>query len=181
VTPTTRTFAEVTEQNPCAGCPAPCCRMQLVPYPPPRTAFDIDHVRYMLLFPGTEFIISTGGDWSVLSWRTCSLLDSEHCTCTVHGTVEQPRICASYNAHNCWYRRNFVTDTPQDIYRLSLERFDAWVEALRFDEHGALVMAPCFEDAQALVRPIPIAPHFTHPGGIVLEQDIRVARQHVAA
>lgn len=173
---TALSFAEVGQHNPCAGCPAPCCRMQLVPYKVPRTAFDIDHVRYMLLFPSTELIVGPAGDWFVLKWEDCRKLDAEACLCTVHGTPEQPRICVTYNAFDCWYRRNFVTDSPPELYRLNLERFERWVQGLLFDEQGAIVEAPCFEEAQALVKAIPITPSFRAAGELLLEGDIRVAQ-----
>lgn len=173
---TTLTFSQVGAQNPCAGCPAPCCRMQLVPYKVPRTAFDIDHVRYMLLFADTEMIVGPAGDWFVLKWESCRELDGDTCLCKVHGTPAQPRICSTYNAYDCWYRRNFVTDAPPELYRLNLERFDAWVQTLLFDERGAIVEAPCFEDAQALVRSLPIEPDFRPATEMILERDIRTRR-----
>lgn len=170
---TTLHLVEPGQQNPCIGCPAPCCRMQLIPYKTPVSAADIDHVRYLLLFPGTEMAVAATGEWFVLKWQDCRELDSDTCVCRVHHTLAQPRICYVYSAQNCWYKRNFVAaEIPPDLYRLDLARFKIWVETLLFDQQGALVQAPCFEDAQAILRDLPIAPMFEPLSIEALERDL---------
>lgn len=163
------------QSNPCAGCPAPCCQMQLVPYRTPKTFMEVDHVRYLLLFPGTEMAVTTNGDWFYLRWVQCQEFDSEGCLCKVHHTPQQPRICFTYNAYDCWYKRNFVTDAPPNLYRLNLERFNVWVNEILFDEAGQIAQAPPFEDAQAIVKEIPIRPSFQAQAGTIALEDIRVA------
>ena len=73
-------FSEYTQRNPCAGCPAPCCRIQLVSYKLPATFTDVDHIRYMLQFPHTEIVSTVDGLWYVLKWETCTLFASDTCT-----------------------------------------------------------------------------------------------------
>jgi len=151
-------FAELNEGNPCVGCPAPCCRIQLFPLDVPRTFSDLDYIRYMLLFPGTEFVVSTTGEWSMLKWADCRELELGSCTCKVHGTPAQPRICVQYNAYNCWYQRNFVTTQPLDLYRLDRHRFEVWIKSLGFDADRRIVSAPTFEESVAILAEVPIEP-----------------------
>ena len=151
---TQRTFAELTEEDPCQGCPAPCCRLQISPYKTPQNFADIDHVRFSLLFAQTEMAVAASGEWSLIRWQTCSLFDRDHCACTVHSTPAKPKICSEYNAHNCWYKRNYVGDAPPDIYRLDLRRFEVWVKEIVFDENGAIRSVPSFERSQELLRPL---------------------------
>ena len=160
VEPGAMSFIQYGSGNPCHGCPAPCCRMQLIPYKTPEGFMDIDHARYLLLFPATEMVVTNKGEWYVLKWSTCREFDESSCACGIHGTNEQPRICFAYNAYNCWYKRNFVTDQPPELYRLDLARFDVWVNEILFDDAGKIARAPNFEAAQALLRDLPLSPTF---------------------
>jgi hypothetical protein len=177
MTPITLGFSEFTQRNPCAGCPAPCCRIQLVSYKVPATFADVDHIRYMLQFPHTEIVSTADGLWWVLKWETCMLFAAGTCTCTVHNTPAKPMVCTNYNAFDCWYKKNFVTEQPPNIYRLSLARFDVWVRSIRFDEDGRIVEAPSFEQSQLLVQGIPIEPMLYMLPGETLAGDIRAASQ----
>jgi hypothetical protein len=128
---------------------------------PPRTFSDLDYVRYSLLFPNTEFLISSEGTWTLVRWQDCSALKSDTCTCTLQGTVAKPRICTTFNPHNCWYKRNLVTSSPPDLYRLDLARFEVWVKEIVLDDSGTIVAVPSFEEAQALLKEIAVQPAFT--------------------
>lgn len=152
----TKSFEELAHGNPCDGCPAPCCRTQLSPYKTPATFADIDHVRFTLLFPNTELVVAETGEWSVMRWANCIFLDEKDCTCTVHGTPAKPKICVQYDAHNCWYKRNLVTDDPPEIYRLTGRRFEAWVREITFHEDGRIASVPSFERAREVVAAIPV-------------------------
>ena len=168
-------FDEYKQRNPCAGCPAPCCLIQMLRYKAPANYADVDHIRYMLQFPHTEIAIALEGDWYVVKWETCSQFESSTCTCRVHNTPAKPLICTQYNAYDCWYKKNFVTDHPAGIYRLNMARFDVWVKAIRFDADGRIVDAPAFDQAQALVAPVPIEPQLRTSPPESLASDIRLA------
>ena len=82
-------------------------------------------------------------------------------------------VCTNYNAFDCWYRKNFVTDQPPGLYRLNLARFDVWVRSIRFDEEGRIVEAPTFEQSQVLLQGIPIEPMLQMRPSETLAADVR--------
>lgn len=168
------TFAQMGQENPCVGCPAPCCRMQLIPYKRPETFMDMDHVHYMLLFPNTEVVVTATGDWFVLEWQECREFEASTCACRVHHSTVQPRICFYYNAYDCWYKKNFVGELPPQIYRLNLSRFEIWVNEILFDDKGKIVSAPCFEKSQEILKATPIEPTFQFQASMTRLQDVAI-------
>lgn len=156
-----KSYYEIVEINPCEGCPAPCCKMLLTPQQLPQTIRDIDHMRYSILFENSEIALSSGGDWSLIKWQNCTLLEQKKCTCSVHGTSKQPLICKDFSPHQCWYKRNFVKGESQsDIYRLNRQRFEIWIEEIAFDELGVITSFPDFEQIRKKLDNIPIEPVF---------------------
>jgi Fe-S-cluster containining protein len=154
-------FTELATKNPCEGCPAPCCQMQVLPWIPPKNLMGIDHIRFCLQFPGTEFVVSEAGEFSIVKWVQCSLFDEKKCTCSVHSTPKQPLTCVHFNPYQCWYKRNFVDVTVSpNIYRLNLERYEAWVKKIEFDEDHNIISFPSFSQVQSLIKDIPITPIF---------------------
>jgi hypothetical protein len=151
-------FNQMMEENPCEGCPAPCCRMHLSEYGVPNSFQSLDYVRYSLMFPGTEFLVSSDGGWSMLRWQTCAALRTDTCTCSLQGTAAKPRVCTTFSPFGCWYKRNFTTEEPPDLYRLDLARFEVWSKEIVFDENGFIVGVPSFERARALLKDIPVQP-----------------------
>lgn len=173
------TFTQFRNENPCLSCPAPCCRMQLIPSKTPRTFVDIDHVYYMLMFPNTEMVVTATGDWFVLKWQDCREFEADTCGCKVHDSPSQPCICFSYNAYDCWYKKNFTVELPPGIYRLDLARFDVWVNEILFDDNGRIASAPSFEKSQQVLKAIPIEP--LYPASMASTQDIATANAKVEA
>lgn len=135
---------------------------------------DLDHMRYMVLFPKTELVVTVNGDWSVVKWENCREFETSTCTCKVHNTPAKPRTCATFNGHNCWYKKNFATERPSEIYRLDLARFDVWVNEIRFDEQGRIALAPSFEVSQEILKDMPIEPTFQLMVDTTLEGDARL-------
>ncbi len=160
-------FEALLRKNPCEGCPAPCCRMQIYPAVPPQNVMSVDHIRFSLLFPNSELTVSERGEFSMIKWQACSLLDQEKCKCSVHSTPKQPLTCVHFNPYNCWYKRNFVTDTPSDLCRLNLARFNKWAEHLKFDKDDKLVEAPDYKEMVELVKDIPLDHRFEINVGLV--------------
>ena len=154
-------FAEYGQSNPCFGCPAPCCRMQIIPCKTPESYNDLDYLRYMLQFPNTEAIIRPDGSWSLIKWVDCIAFDLTSHKCRLHGTPQKPLICRNYDAYNCWYKKNFVNASSQEIYRLNLARFDVWIQHIQFDTGGMIASAPDFNAGLELIKDIPIEPVFS--------------------
>ncbi len=165
------TFTEFSQRNPCAGCPAPCCLMQLIPHRVPATFMDIDFLHYMLLFPYTEVVVTLNGEWSIVKWERCSEFEASNHTCKLHNTLDKPRTCSMYNPYNCWYKRSFVLDGSHQVYRLDLARFNLWVTELQFSEDGKIISAPNFERSLEILRDMPIKPYLETLTTGALESD----------
>lgn len=176
----TLSFEQLTSTNPCDGCPAPCCRMLLTPTGVPSTFIELDFVRYALLFPGTEYLVTAGGDWWQVRWQQCSAFEAEGARCRLHGTPEKPRTCTEFSAHNCWYKRTFASAAAEDSYRLDRARFEAWVAEIRFDELGAIVSAPSFERSLELLQGRPIEPTYRTEPRLIKSIPLAPGRQRAA-
>lgn len=153
-------FSDLQNWNPCIGCPAPCCRIQLTPFNSPATFMDIDFVYYMVFFPRTEFVVSEKGDWRIVKWEDCQAFDATKMICKLHNKPQKPRTCTMYNPHNCWYKSSFVLDGAATAYRLDLNRFEVWVKEIQFAEDGRITAAPDFERSLEILKGIPIEPVF---------------------
>ena len=168
-------FAEFSRGNPCAGCPAPCCRLQLIPHKTPSTFMDLDFVRYMLLFPHTEAVVTISGEWHIAKRENCRAFEATTCTCKNHDTPQKPRTCMMFNPYNCWYKKNFVPERPPEVYRLNLTRFEVWVNEIGFAEDGRIILAPSFERSQEILRDMPIESYFGLRNSEALPPDPRLA------
>ena len=173
-------FIEFGQKNPCFGCPAPCCRLQLIPYKAPTTFLDLDYVSYMLLFPRTEVVVSINGDWNILKWEDCHAFEAFTLTCKIHDTPEKPRTCAMYNPYNCWYKKSFVLNEPPQAYRLDLARFNLWVTEVKFSSDGKIMSGPNFERALEILKDQPIEPRIELPVHYSLKSDIRLGKANAA-
>lgn len=156
-----KSYDQIINENPCEGCPAPCCRMLITHQQPPRTIRDIDHMRYSMLFENSEICIANTGEWSLIKWQNCTLLDLAASTCTVHKTPKQPLICKDFSPYQCWYKRNFVKGQPQtDLVRLNLERFETLVNATEFDSSGVISEFPDMNQFRQNLERVLIEPLF---------------------
>ena len=167
-------FAQFGQRNPCVGCPAPCCRLQLIPHKTPSTFMDIDFVHYMLLFPRTEMAVTRNGDWFIVQWETCREFEADTFACKVHNTSQKPRTCTMYNPYNCWYKKSFVSHRPSEVYRLDLARFGVWVNEIHFAGDGRITLAPNFERSQEMFREMPIETRFELLTDEEMASDFRV-------
>ena len=152
-------FVQFSQRNPCAGCPAPCCQLQLIPYKRPMTFMDIDFLRYMLLFPHTEVVVTLNGEWSIIKWENCRAFEDSTHACQLHNTSGKPHTCTMYNPYNCWYKRSFVLDYSQEVCRLDLVRFEAWLSEIHFAEDSKIISMPNFERSLEIVKGMPIEPN----------------------
>src|SRR5690348_12621632 len=110
------TVKEYNYSNPCLKCNSPCCQVITIPHKVPVTLMDLDFIRYLVNFPRIEVAVSRSGDWLILIRDVCQHFDRESYLCKVHGTNEQPLTCQYYNPFQCWYKRNFTTANPHDLY-----------------------------------------------------------------
>jgi|WetSurMetagenome_2_1015567.scaffolds.fasta_scaffold643876_1 hypothetical protein len=168
-------FERFSQANPCAGCPAPCCQLQLIPHRTPATFMEIDFLHYMLMFPRTEVVVTINGDWSIVKWENCGEFEAAAHTCRLHNTAAKPRTCAMYNPYNCWYKKSFVGRNSQQLYRLNLARFEVWVNELQFAEDGKIMTAPDFERSLEVLKDMPIEPCLEPLGSEGLSPDPRLA------
>ena len=146
------TFKEYNEKYPCEECSAPCCRYLLIPHKAPNTWMELDFIRYMLNFPKINVTVSKAGDWGILFQQDCTYYDPKKQKCKVHNTPEQPKTCAYFNPYQCNYRLNLENKEPFSIYTLNREKFDHWVQFIKFNEDGTIVEAPNYEKSLEILK-----------------------------
>jgi hypothetical protein len=166
-------FQDYMRKNPCSGCPAPCCRMQVSPYTAPTNFMQVDHIKYLLHFSGTEVLVTRSGDWHIVRWGECCEFNMQDLTCKLHNTPEKPKICARYDPHECWYKRIFVTNEPPEAFRLNLARFNEWVKGIRFDDQGKITNIPDFELSLEIFKTIPLETTYEMLGHGLTATDMR--------
>ena len=146
-----KNFLDLAEENICAKCSAPCCRLLLVPHPTPATFMDLDYIRYVVGFYGAQMILNNDGRWQLLIEQACRLLDQETNLCTVHATPRQPKTCVYYNPHRCWYKRNFDNEgQPPELIRVDMDKLEAILPHVRFDKEGNILEIPKWEAIREL-------------------------------
>jgi hypothetical protein len=145
-----KNFSEFNVEYPCEECSSPCCKYIIVPYKTPNTWMDIDFVKYLLNFPKINVTVSKDGAWCILVNQDCIHFDAASQKCKIHQTPEQPKTCSYFNPYQCNYKSNLYKD-PSSIYILDREKFEHWVQFLRFDENGRLVDAPSFEKSNKIL------------------------------
>jgi hypothetical protein len=147
-----RNAPEHAARNPCDGCPAPCCKLLLLPVAAPQTFMELDYLAYAVMLGDVELIIGEDGSWKIGKWGRCvHLTDTERCG--VHGTDAKPKTCVFFNPYQCWYKRNFVgkpADAP-DVIRLDRAAFDRLLELVVIDDDGTVGYVPSWNDLRKLV------------------------------
>lgn len=143
-------FGQLDDDHPCAGCPAPCCQMVILPYPVPNSYPEVDYIRYMLNFRNMEIYVKSYGGWFVAVRQDCRFLDRETALCTVFGTDRRPDVCSGYDAHTCWYKPTFHTQDTVDTARLDADAWETLMAALEYDAKGYVTNMPGWEAIMAL-------------------------------
>lgn len=158
-----KSFAQGLD-SPCATCSTtPCCTHVPLQTFKVSNLVDLDHARYLLNFDRIQLGIAANGDWSAYYVYACSHLDRSDFSCNVHGTDDQPRICANYNPYNCWYRRVFTRSVGEDFIKLDRPRFNYLASQIQFDEDCEITGVPDWPAMMAAMRdmvdtPPPVAP-----------------------
>lgn len=144
-------FDQVNLSNPCQTCKeAMCCKMLLLPYPTPANFMDMDSIKYMLGFPGTNMILHENGNWQIQIEQNCRFLTAEN-LCSIHDTPEIPKTCTFFNPYNCFYRQNFTADHSGNLIKINYYAFKKILERISFDELGNITAIPTQEEIRQIV------------------------------
>ena len=161
--PMTKSFDDGLD-SPCGGCTtASCCTHVPLSTFKVNNIVDLDHARYLLNFDRILLGIASNGDWSVYYVHPCSKLNRDDLSCTVHGTSDQPQICAKYNPYNCWYQRVFSRSVSEEFLQLDRPRFEWLADQITFDEERNIAGVPDWPAMMAAMvemvdTPPPVAP-----------------------
>jgi len=142
-------FFEMSE-NPCLNCPAPCCQLLAFNYGFPDGFSNADFMRYLAGFEGIEFAISDRG-YMIIVWTACAHFESESRNCSLHQTARKPNVCRYYNAHDCWYKRNFLTQDTADILILKREETGEILNHFEYDKNGKILYQPRMAQVAAIL------------------------------
>ncbi len=162
---TTLGFAEAMT-SPCSTCAGTFCCTHL-----PVHSFrvgslaDLDYVRYLLNFANIVVGLAPSGDWSVFYTAPCTHLEQTSGDCGVHGTAEQPHICAVYNPYTCWYKGAFSTDANDRLLRVDRRRWDHLVSGTRFDGDRRIVESRSWQELAADFAALPLVDGSEARGG----------------
>jgi hypothetical protein len=113
---------------------------------------EMDYIRYILNFPEVNVTVSKNGDWGILLDKICIHFNEENLNCKIHGTPSQPKTCSYFNPFQCNYRLNLEESEPQNIYILDREKFEHWIQYVKFDENGKIIDGPSFEKSVEILK-----------------------------
>jgi len=148
---------------PCIGCAAPCCRFLPLETFGFATLLDLDYARWLLGFHGIELAVTPDGLWHAFLRADCRFLDPATAACTVHGTPQQPHVCATYDAHRCWYRGALGPDVGESLLRIDRRRLEHVAERCAFDAERRLVAVPAWDELVAAFAELPLEPTAPSP------------------
>lgn len=146
--PMRRGYQDFLDQ--CRGCSAYCCKTLVFPHGRPTSRRNVDYLQFVLGFPGIEVGISDG-EWQILVRTRCRHLTTEN-RCGVYDRPERPSLCRYFDASTCNYLVQFGQVRPRGFLRVRLEQFFWMVEAMQFDDGGALVEMPPTERMREFVE-----------------------------
>ena len=101
----------------CKGCPALCCHDLVMPIPRPRTAAEIEEVRWKLLYDTVSVFVS-GGQWHLQVKARCIYLTDDH-LCSIY--EKRPDRCRRHDPSDCerygsYYDVRFSTPEELEAY-----------------------------------------------------------------
>jgi hypothetical protein len=136
---------------PCDACPAWCCQRLSFPHSRPENASQVDHLRFVLGFPGVEIQVDAHDAWSLVIRARCGhLLDEAGAgRCGIFGHPERPGVCQRFDALSCAYQERFSQARPPSVARFGFEAFPAVAETFVFGDGGHIVERPGFRELQA--------------------------------
>lgn len=148
LTPSIGLSEEIIKDAPCSGCQAWCCTKLMFPHGAPTGIKNIDHLRFLLGFPGVSLGYSPEG-WTVTVSTTCKHLErlpSGAGVCGIFNSPLRPITCQQYNAVNCAYRYRYGDVEPPHYVRVNRDSFDKIAKLYKYDTHGSITTTPTFEE-----------------------------------
>lgn len=145
-------FAVLTD-TPCESCAAPCCTTVAFPVEIPTGLDGLDHLRYALGFPGTEFVVADD-TWSLVVHTRCRHLEGTRCG--IYGQPERPLTCERYDERTCWFKPTFGAPSAGAGLRIGPGQLDAFLDAIEVDAMGAIVGMPSVDTLRAAVSRSPV-------------------------
>lgn len=146
-------------ESPCLRCTtSPCCSHLPLHTFTVGSLMELDHARYLLNFDHLELGIAASGEWTAYYRYPCRHLDRTDFTCTVHGTAEQPDVCAHYNPYQCWYRRVLTAPVTDEFVRVDRQRLEFLLPSFRFDDDGRIVETATWEQIVEGLAALPLEP-----------------------
>lgn len=136
---------------------------------PLRTFRDVDEIRFLLNFDRIRVFLAGTGRWHIYYDTACQELDPETYGCRVHGTLDQPEICRSYDPFHCLYRPAFDLGLAGPVIEIDDARLALLLEAVGFDDERRIVDLPSWPwvlahlGASPLDRSIPLRPTTSDP------------------
>lgn len=136
---------------------------------PLRTFRDVDEIRFLLNFDRIRVFLAGTGRWHIYYDTACRELDPETYGCRVHGTLDQPEICRSYDPFHCLYRPAFDLGLAGPVIEIDDTRLALLLEAVGFDDERRIVDLPSWPwvlanlGASPLDRSIPPRPTTAQP------------------
>src|SRR5262245_36414428 len=82
----------------CDGCVAHCCRYVAVEIESPRSKWQLDQIRWMLLHENVSVYVGTDRHWYVEFRTRCKALGPDN-RCTIY--EDRPDLCRHYKVETC--------------------------------------------------------------------------------
>jgi Fe-S-cluster containining protein len=98
----------------CNGCPALCCHDLVMPITKPRTADDIDELKWELQYDTIRIFIRSHR-WYRMIYGRCMYLDDDN-LCTIYD--RRPKRCRTHNPPECERFGEFydvMLTTPEEL------------------------------------------------------------------
>lgn len=147
--PQIRTFQDFDQ--PCAGCDAYCCTRLSFPHSTPANVSNLDHLRFLLGFPGIEIGVTDGDQWTVIVRTRCAHLTPDS-QCGLFGQALRPRVCSLYDAKLCAYKYQHGQPRPPQFLRLRRAQFEHAAALFRFDDNGYAVQRPSYAEIRQRIE-----------------------------
>lgn len=128
-----KTAEKVPVREPCLSCSGLCCHLLLFPQPAPETYGNVDFGKYMLGFPGVEYIIKENNWYLAVSTR-CRYLKGS--SCSLYNLPERPLFCRYLDPCKCWRKKLWKSG---DKLQLDYEKYLELCRSVKFGENDEIV------------------------------------------
>ena len=115
---------------------------------------DIDHIRFLLGFPGIELGVGSNL-WTLNVYTTCrNLIRKEDGAgrCAVFGQPERPKTCIVYDEQRCAYRQQFSKGRAHEYVRVRMSEFPILKDQVFFNDDGYVIKLPNWEELRTAIE-----------------------------